>query len=128
MKLSRIMELLRATMVVRPADDPDIRYAKASDLMSDVLASSLARAERNTLLITGLTNNQVIRTCEIAGLAAIVFVRGKQPSAETVELAGQRNIALLATRMKMFEACGILYAQGIVAVTPEACGKAHDGK
>lgn len=127
MKLSRIKELLRAAMVSDAGDDPDIKYAKASDLMSDVLASSLARAERNTLLITGLTNNQVIRTCEIAGLAAIVFVRGKYPSAETIELARQRNIALLATTMKMFDACGILYAHGIVAVTPEACGKSQDG-
>ena len=119
MILSQIQELLRAELVFEGGkQDVDIEFAKASDLMSDVLAFSLPFSDRNTILITGLINKQVIRTCEIAGVAAIVFVRGKNPSTETIELAHQCGIPLLTTKLKMFEACGILYSTGIKAATP----------
>lgn len=124
MTLSRIQELLNADIIVgHEARELEVKFAKASDLMSDVLAFSQPYTDRNTLLITGLTNNQVVRTCEIAGVGAIVFVRGKQPPAETVELARQCKITLLTTALKMFEACGILYANGIAGVSPGEKGK-----
>jgi predicted transcriptional regulator len=119
MTLSQIQTLLSAELLFEyGAQDLDIKYAKASDLMSDVLAFSQPFSERNTLLITGLTNKQVIRTCEIAGVAAIIFVRGKNPTDETIKLARQCNIPVLTTRLKMFEACGILYTNGIIGVRP----------
>lgn len=121
MTLSQIQKLLNADLVSAHAEQNlDIKYAKASDLMSDVLAFSQPVCEHNTLLITGLTNKQVVRTCEIAGVAAIVFVRGKNPSSETIELARQCNIPLLTTKLKMFEACGVLYSNGINCATPNS--------
>ena len=90
----------------------DIKSAKASDLMSDVLRFS----GPGKLLLTGLTNIQVIRTCDIAGICAIVFVRGKQPSTETVELSKSCSIAILTTDLSMFDSCGILYHNGIKGV------------
>lgn len=120
MTLSHIQTLLHAELLSEHGTQGlDIKYAKASDLMSDVLAFSQPFSERNTLLITGLTNKQVIRTCEIAGVAAIIFVRGKNPTDETIELARQCNIPVLTTRIKMFEACGILYTNGISGVTQQ---------
>jgi hypothetical protein len=119
MTLSQIRKLLNADSVFEhEAQEVDIKYAKASDLMSDVLAFSKPFSDRNTILITGLTNKQVVRTCEIAGVGAIVFVRGKNPPSDTIELAQQCNIQLLATKLKMFEACGILYSNGIGCATP----------
>ncbi len=91
----------------------DIRVAKASDLMSDVLAYT----GPGELLLTGLTNHQVVRTCEIANVGVIVFVRGKKPADETVSLAAQCNICLLATKLSMFESCGILFSHGIHGVS-----------
>lgn len=124
MTLFRIQELLNADIIVgHEARELEVKFAKASDLMSDVLAFSQPYTDRNTLLITGLTNNQVVRTCEIAGVGAIVFVRGKHPPAETIELARQCKITLLTTALKMFEACGILYANGIAGVSPGEKGK-----
>lgn len=121
MTIPQLKELLKAELISEHgAGDTDIRFAKASDLMSDVLAFSEPFLEKNTLLITGLTNKQVVRTCEIAGVAAIAFVRGKNPSPETIELARQSNIPLLTTRLKMFEACGILYANGIECASPHS--------
>lgn len=119
MILSRIQTLLNAEFISgQTSKNLDIKYAKASDLMSDVLAFSKPYTEHDTVLITGLTNKQVVRTCEIAGVAVIIFVRGKHPTEETVKLAEQCDIPLLTTKMKMFEACGILYTNGVHSVSP----------
>ena len=119
MTLSQIRQLLSADSISEHgAQEIDIKYAKASDLMSDVLAFSKPFSDRNTILITGLTNKQVVRTCEIAGVGAIVFVRGKNPSPETIALARQCDIPLLATKLKMYEACGILYTNGLECAAP----------
>jgi predicted transcriptional regulator len=67
------------------------------------------------LLITGLTNPQIIRTAEMADVAAILVVRGKVPPPETVNLANQIDIPILGTELIMFETCGRLYAAGLPA-------------
>ena len=79
------------------------------DLMSDALAFSKARM----CLLTGLTNTQVVRTAEMLDVVAIVFVRGKQPSAEILALAEETGIAILRTDHTLYEACGILYSCGL---------------
>jgi hypothetical protein len=108
--LRKIAELLKAETLNAGCDlNIDVRHVKASDLMSDVLAF----AESGALLVTGLTNNHVIRTCEIAGICAAVFVRNKIPTSETIQLAQEKNIPIFLTNMTMFEACGILYANGL---------------
>ena len=83
--------------------------ACGADLMSDVLAFTHA----GTLLLTGLTNPQVVRTAEMAGIRAIIFVRGKRPPRETIALAEEKGIPLLATRYTLYEACGRLYNAGL---------------
>jgi hypothetical protein len=80
--------------------------------MSDVLRS----AKPGALLLTGQTNSQTIRTAKIAAICAIVFVRGKNPSDSTSRLAHRYKIPILATDLSMFDACGILYANGIKGV------------
>jgi hypothetical protein len=67
------------------------------------------------LLMTGLTNPQVVRTAEMAGVAAIVFVRSKLPPPETIALAAEKSIPLLASKYTMFETCGRLYKAGLRA-------------
>ncbi|MDY6935272.1 MAG: DRTGG domain-containing protein [Spirochaetota bacterium] len=115
MKLSEVKELLNANVIFGEdlLDTIDVNGAFASDLLSDVLAY----AKENTLFITGLTNPQVIRTVEVLELMGIVFVRGKIPQPETIELAKKRNIPLLGTKYIMFETCGRLYAAGLSAST-----------
>jgi len=46
-------------------------------------------------------------------ITCIVFVRGKIPDSTTIDLAIERNIPVLSTSRKMFEACGILYSKGL---------------
>ena len=87
----------------------EVYSCRASDLMNDVLSFQGA----GSLLLTGLTNAQVIRTAGVADIAAICFVRGKRPDMETVRLAEEQGLPLLVTHLMMFEACGRLYAKGL---------------
>jgi predicted transcriptional regulator len=98
--------------------DMEIKTAFASDLMSDVLAF----AKEGCLLLTGLTNAQVIRTAEMLDIAAVLFVRGKRPQREAVELAAKSGIPLLMTPYILFEACGRLYHRGLVGSSRKVQG------
>ena len=73
----------------------------ASDLLSDVLSYE----KENYLLLTGLVSPQVVRTAEITGAAAIVFVRGKLPSQEAIGLGKSHNIPIMMTDKSMFDSC-----------------------
>ena len=110
MKLQDIKELTNAEVVSgKDKLDLEILAVCGADLMSDVLAFS----DENTLLLTGLTKPQVIRTAEMLGLSAIIFVRGKEPNDQTVKLAEEREIPLLRTRHSLYESSGRLYEAGL---------------
>jgi tRNA G18 (ribose-2'-O)-methylase SpoU len=108
--LETVLSVLDGEILSRPRNlDRAFVVGAAADLMSDVLAFAPA----GSLLLTGLTNPQVIRTAEMAGIGAIVFVRGKQPPTETVRLAREVGITLVVTRYTLYETCGRLYAAGL---------------
>lgn len=111
MELGKIKRIINARDVVRLKDleKIEIKMACGSDLMSDVLTFT----KRNSLLLTGLTNPQVIRTAEMADIVAICFVRGKRPFVETKKLARQKEIPLISTDLPMYESCGRLYKRGL---------------
>ena len=117
MRLKEVREALDARWVseARSADSEvqEVLTCQASDLISDILSFR----GPGSLLLTGLTNIQVIRTAEILDFVAICFVRGKLPQPETVRLAQDKGIPLLATPHLMFEACGLLYSRGLPAGT-----------
>ena len=111
MKISTIQELLGAEVLTGADRLGDHVYsACGSDMMSDVLAYVKDQA----VLLTGLVNTQVVRTAEMMDMRCIVFVRSKQPTPEIVALAEESGIVLLATPKRMYEACGILYSNGLV--------------
>ncbi len=111
MKLSEIRDLLEAEVLA--GEDAmsaiDVEKGYASDLMSDVLAF----ASPAVLLLTGLTNVQIFRTAQMLDIPSIVFVRGKTPSEDLLELARDADMPILLTSMSMFEASGRLYARGL---------------
>ena len=110
MTLEQVLAILDGKAISQKLDlRRAVHMACGADLMSDVLAFTHA----GTLLLTGLTNPQVVRTAEMAGIEAIVFVRGKYPPPETIALAEQESIALLASRYTMYETCGRLYEAGL---------------
>ena len=111
MKISTIKDLLEADVVCcEDGLSSHVYSACGSDMMSDVLAYVKDQA----VLLTGLVNSQVIRTAEMMDMNCIVFVRSKQPTEEMVDLAKESGIVLLATKKRMYEACGILYSNGLV--------------
>ena len=65
-------------------------------------------------MLTGLVNAQVIRTAEMMDMVCIVFVRNKRPTQEMIDLAKESGIVLLGTDMRMYEACGRLFTNGLV--------------
>lgn len=111
MELREVKEILKADVIVgKEKLDMEVKTAFGADLMSDVLAF----AKAGSLLLTGLATNQVIRIANVLDIAAIILVRGKKPSAETIDLAKKLQIPILTTKYILFETAGRLYAKGIV--------------
>lgn len=110
MTLAEVLSIIEGKVISSNVDlSREVSMACGADLMSDVLAFTHA----GTLLMTGLTNPQVVRTAEMAGIVAIVFVRGKLPPPETIALAEEKGIPLLASKYTMYETCGRLYQAGL---------------
>lgn len=110
MKIKELKELLDAELVFGEEYlDKDVHSACGSDMMSDVLAYVKDQA----VLLTGLVNSQVIRTADMMDMICIVFVRSKRPTPEMIEIAKESGIAIMSTKRRMFEACGILYSNGL---------------
>lgn len=111
MKISTIKDLLGAKVACcEDGLSKHVYAACGSDMMSDVLAYVKDQA----VLLTGLVNSQVVRTAEMMDMQCIVFVRSKLPTEEMLELARESGMVILTTDKRMYEACGILYSNGLV--------------
>jgi predicted transcriptional regulator len=114
MTLHDIKNLLQCEVLTGEEDLlVDVTQVVASDGMSEILAF----AKSKELMITGLTNIQSIRTADIAGVSAVIYCRGKLPDMKVVEFAREKHIPVLATRMGMFDICGVLYSKGLHGVS-----------
>lgn len=111
MKISTIKELLNAEVLC--CEDSLSRHVYSAcgcDLMSDVLAYVKDQA----VLLTGLVNPQVIRTAVMMDMVCVVFVRSKTPTEEMLELAKESGIVIMTSDKRLYEACGILYSNGLI--------------
>ncbi len=110
MKISELQEILDAKIWVgEDQKETEVFIACGSDLMSDVLAF----VKERVVLLTGLVNPQVIRTAEMMDIKAVVFVRGKTPSEDIIQLAKSKKMIVLSTEQPMYIACGLLYKNGL---------------
>ena len=110
MKIREIKDLLDAKVLCGGEFlDGEVHSACGCDMMSDVLAF----VKEQAVLITGLCNPQVVRTAQMMDMRCIVFVRGKIPTVDIVELADKSGIVILASEERMYAACGKLYANGL---------------
>jgi len=113
-----VLQIVEGIVVSDRANvDMVVTHGAGADLMSDALRS----AREDVLLITGLTNPQAVRTAEMVGIRAVLFVRAKLPPPETVVIAREAGIALMATRYTMYEASGLLFRAGLPGLGP--CGE-----
>lgn len=110
MNVKDLVTLIDGKLLNPSADlSREIKGGCGADLMSDVLASIQPEA----VLLTGLCNPQIVRTAQMADVAAIILVRAKVPAFETVNLAEEERIALISSPFGMFELCGRLYQAGL---------------
>ena len=107
MKISEIVDALDATLLFGDDKlDKNITRCGAADLMSDILAA----VSEDSILLTGLTTIQVIRTAMVADVGAVVFVRGKKPPQEVIDMAKAQGLPLITSPYSMFVSCGRLHA------------------
>ncbi len=110
MKIIDLIQEIDGELLNKDANlDKDAKGGFAADLMSDVLAS----IQPESILVTGLSNPQVVRTAVMADISAIVLVRGKKPPQETVDLAKEEHIPLISTSLGMYQVCGKLFHAGL---------------
>ncbi len=109
-RLNEIIELTEAKRVAgNKTNNPDIQKGFSSDLMSDVLTLD----EHNIVLITGLSNVQLVRTAEMADIEVVLLARNKIASEEMLELANENGLIILQSPYSIFRASGILYKNGL---------------
>ena len=93
MRLSDIKTILHAEVLWGEEHlDREVFSACGSDFMSDVL---------------------VVRTADMVEMKCIVFVRGKVPGPDILSLAEERDIVVMTCPKRMYEACGLLYSNGL---------------
>ena len=110
MKIREIVGILNADVLCcEEYLDNLVVAAGGADLMNDVLAA----ATEGAVLLTGVTSEHVLRTAKIAGVAVVVFVRGKETDPSIVDLARSYQLPLLRTHYSLFVACGRLYMEGL---------------
>jgi serine kinase of HPr protein (carbohydrate metabolism regulator) len=113
MKVENIVDVLKARVICGSDKlETEIRFAFASDLMSDVLTIDV----EHLLLITGMANLQVLRTAEMADIFCIVFVRDKKVTPEMRQIAEENQIVLLESPYSMFRAVSVLHDCGMLPV------------
>jgi len=113
MRISEVRDILQAELLCgEHMLDHEVKSACGADLMSDVLAF----VKDQSVLLTGLLNPQVIRTADMMDMRCVVFVRGKIPDAQIVEMAKMKDIVLMHTNLRMYTACGRLYSAGLVGM------------
>lgn len=113
MRLRDIASLLDAEVLGGHLQlDIEISQALGSDIMSNVLSTPCGDS---AVLLTGLTNLQVVRTAEMIDVKAIIFVKGSCPRSEAIRLASEMNLPVLLTNFSLSETCAILNRAGLEA-------------
>ena len=109
MRLKEIIVALQAELLSKKSEDKDISCAFGSDLISDILMCT----KEPTLLLTGLTNPQIVRLSDMIDLQGIIFVRGKIPPQEIIDMANERDLPLISTKFTLYKSSGVLYNSGL---------------
>jgi predicted transcriptional regulator len=113
MNIEEIVNIVDAEVVEGTGCHTSIDQAFASDLMSDVLTIDTGHT---LMLVTGLANIQTIRTCEMAEIKIILFVRGKKVTDEMKKLASENKMVLMETEYSLYKTSGLLFQAGIKPV------------
>ncbi len=104
--------------------DLQVEAGCGCDLISDLLAFTKERM----LVLTGLVSPQIIRAAEMVDLAAIVFVRGKRPTGDIIDMGKELDLPIMCTHYPLYESAGLLFTAGLPGWRdwPRVVGGAQD--
>lgn len=110
MKLRQVAELLNARVLTdEELLENEVENVFCSDLMADVLRY----ASSDTVLVTRLLNQAVVRSSMMAEVHCVVFPEDVEPPADLLALAELHDIAVMATKRSMFEDVETLLDAGL---------------
>ena len=89
--------------------EKDIEGVFISDMVSDIVAG----AKTNNLLLTIQTHKNLIATANLVDISAIIFVRGKQPLQDVIDLANRAEITLFTTELDTWKLAIKLHELGV---------------
>ena len=95
MKVSELAERTGLTSLNDCEQDKDVEGVYISDMVSDIITG----AKANGVLVTLQTHKSLIAAANLVDVAAIVFVRGKKPAGDVVDLARKAGISLFVTSL-----------------------------
>lgn len=110
MKLREVAKLLDARVLTDEALlENEVENVFCSDMMADVLRY----ASSDTVLVTRLLNQAVVRSSIMAEVHCVVFPEGVEPPESLLALAEAYEIAVMATGRTMFEDVETLLDAGL---------------
>jgi len=89
--------------------EKDVDGVFISDMVSDIVAG----AQPGNLLVTVQTHKNLIATANLVDVSAIVFVRGKQPAQDVIDLAERAKISLFTTDLDAWKLALRLHELGL---------------
>lgn len=108
--IQQVCKLLDGTIL---CGEQNISKLVSSACGCDLMSDALAYTKPGSVLLTGLTNSQVVRTAEMLDLKVIVFVRSKRPEEQTVNMAKSMGLTLILSPLSLYDSCGLLYNAGL---------------
>jgi len=108
MKISELQEKI-GLKPLNTIYDKNIEGVFISDMVSDIVAG----AKPGNLLLTIQTHKNLIATANLVDISAIVFVRGKEPLPDVLELAARAEITLFTTDADAWKLAIKLHEMGL---------------
>jgi hypothetical protein len=99
MKLTELSIRIDARLHLAGATDRVVRQVYAADTMSDLME----HASADTLLVTSLRNNQLIRVAELMDVPGICLTNGMEPGPELLSQAAAVGTAILVSPVALQE-------------------------
>ena len=92
----KISELANKTALkkINEYKDKDFAGVYISDMVSDIITG----AKVNDLLLTLQTHKSLIAAANLVDVAAIVFVKGRTPAQDVIDLASKAGIGLFVSQ------------------------------
>ena len=110
MKLRQAALLLDARVLTDEALlENEVENVFCSDMMADVLRY----ASSDTVLVTRLLNQAVVRSSIMAEVHCVVFPEGLEPPVQLLTMAENQDITVMAVPKSMFETVDLLLDAGL---------------